>query len=63
MPAMSPRTPPPKLTSTVKAQYGTPRRTKSVFQTVAEARGYTIKAGVHRRNRLTNKRGVELGNA
>jgi hypothetical protein len=63
MPAMSPRTPPPKLKSTVREQYGTPRRTQSVFQTVAHARGYTIKAGKARRDRLEANRGVKLGNA
>lgn len=50
--ALSPRKPAPKLTSTVKAQYGTPRRTQSVFQTVALARGYTVKAGALRRAQL-----------
>jgi hypothetical protein len=50
--AMSPRNPAPKLKSTVKEQYGTPRRSQSTFQLVALARGYTIKAGAVRRSRL-----------
>lgn len=50
--ALSPRTPAQKLSSTVKAQYGTPRRTQSIFQTVALARGYTVKAGAVRRSQL-----------
>lgn len=58
MTAMSPRTPAPKLTSTVKAQYGTPRRTQSVFQTVSLARGYPVAAGRIRRNRL--HKGIEV---
>lgn len=57
--ALSPREPAPKLKSTVKEQYGTPRRPNTVFQNVAIARGYTIKAGAARRARL--KRGVPLG--
>lgn len=52
MVAMSPRSPSPRLASTVKAQYGTPRRTETVFQKVALARGYTVKAGAARRARL-----------
>jgi hypothetical protein len=54
--AMSPRTPAPKLRSTVKAEWGTPRRTQSVFQTVAVARGFTVKAGAVRRANL--KKGI-----
>jgi len=50
--ALSPRTPAPKLRSTVRAEYGTPRRNQSVFQTVALARGYTVKAGAVRRSKL-----------
>jgi hypothetical protein len=52
MAAMSPRKKPEKLRSTVRQKYGTPRRRESVFQRVALARGYTISAGVIRRNRL-----------
>lgn len=52
MAAMSPREP-KKLRSTVRQKYGTPRRKESIFQRVALARGYTIKAGVIRRNRLS----------
>jgi hypothetical protein len=55
--AMSPRTPPPRLTSTVKEQYGTPRRTKSRFEAIALGRGYTVKAGASRRERLDSNRG------
>lgn len=48
--ALSPRTPAPKLRS--NSPYGK-RRTKSVYETVALARGYTVKAGLHTRSRLT----------
>lgn len=56
--AMSPRNPPPKLRSTVKEQYGTPRRTQSVFQHVSLSRGFPVKAGKIRRDRL--KKGVNI---
>jgi hypothetical protein len=56
--AKSPRTPAPKLRSTwvehpelVPGQAG-PRKTQSVYQAVATARGYTIKAGAVTRKRL-----------
>lgn len=55
--ALSPRDPAPRLRSTVKEQYGTPRTTQSRFQQVALGRGYTIKAGRARREGLENNRG------
>lgn len=45
MPALSPRTPAPRLTSTVKAQYGTPRREMSKEQRRALAQNFTLRAG------------------
>jgi hypothetical protein len=51
--ALSPRQPAPKLRSTVKEQYGTPRQTQSVFQHVSLSRGFPVKAGKVRRDRLT----------
>ena len=56
--ALSPRQPAPKLRSTVKEQYGTPRRTQSVFQHVSLTRGFPVKAGKIRRDRL--KKGVVI---
>jgi len=56
--ALSPRQPAPKLRSTVKEQYGTPRKDSSVFQKVSLSRGYTVKAGAVRRKNLEKKKGV-----
>lgn len=58
--AMSPRNPPPKLRSTVREQYGTPRKTQSVFQHVSLTRGFPVKAGKIRRDRLQTKKGVVI---
>lgn len=55
--AMSPRKQAPKLRSTVKEKWGTPRRPRSTFEAVALGRGYTIKAGASRRARLETFRG------
>lgn len=51
--AMSPRTPQPKLNSSIKSEYGSPRKTESVLQRTALSRGVTISAGKLRRARLT----------
>lgn len=59
--AMSPRNPAPKLRSTVVEEYGTPRKTQSVFQHVSLTRGYTVRAGAIRRSRL--QKGVHVDNA
>jgi hypothetical protein len=61
--ALSPRQPAPKLRSTVREQYGTPRRARSVFESVALSRGYTVKAGAVRRARLEVTKGVPTNNA
>lgn len=45
MTALSPRTPAPRLRSTVVAQYGTPRREMSKEQRKALAAGFTLRAG------------------
>jgi hypothetical protein len=54
--ANSPRTPAPRLRSTWVEQPellpGGPRKQQSVYQAVATARGYTIKAGAATRKRL-----------
>lgn len=41
--ALSPRNPAPRLTSTVRAQWGTPRREMSKAQRRALAQGYTLR--------------------
>lgn len=42
---LSPRTPPPRLTSTVVAQWGTPRQEQSRIQARALIQGFTMRAG------------------
>lgn len=49
---LSPRTPPPRLTSTVVARWGTPRREMSILQRRALAQGFTMRAGPKTRERL-----------
>jgi hypothetical protein len=58
--ALSPRQPAPKLRSTVREQYGTPRKTQSIFQSVSLNRGFSVKAGKIRRDRLQTKKGVVI---
>lgn len=45
MTALSPRTPAPRLRSTVVLKYGTPRREMSAEQRRALAAGFTLRAG------------------
>lgn len=58
--ALSPRRAPARLQS--NSEYVGPRKNESLFQTVAIARGYTIKAGKATRARLTRgvRRPVEV---
>lgn len=42
---LSPRKPPPRLTSTVVAQWGTPRKEMSVLQAKSLALGFPMRAG------------------
>lgn len=55
---LSPRTPPPRLTSTVVAQYGTPRKEMSVLQAKSLALGFPMRAGPKTIARL--RRGVPI---
>lgn len=55
---LSPRTPPPRLTSTVVAQWGTPRREMSSLQRRAMALGFTFRAGPKTCDRL--RRGMPI---
>lgn len=54
MPApLSPRVPAPRLTSTVVAKWGSPRREMSSLQRRAMALGFTFRAGPKTCDRLT----------
>ncbi|HST77260.1 MAG TPA: hypothetical protein VLN58_02095 [Verrucomicrobiae bacterium] len=50
--ALSPKKPAPRLVSTHVVDGTAPRKTQTVYQAVALARGYTIKAGASTRMRL-----------
>lgn len=57
MTAMSPRNPPPRLRSTSAENGEPPKKKQSLFQEVSLRRGYAVRAGKGRRERLGSYRG------